>query len=233
MCTVTFVPVNKSEFIITHNRDEKLSRKPSLVPEFKNQQGIKLLYPIDADANGTWFCTDENGRIACILNGAFEKHISNPPYRKSRGLIVLDVFKENSFEKWCTETDLLEIEPFTLILFDKNSLLEFRWDGDKKHLKKLSTEKPHIWSSSTLYSIEAKNKRENWFSDWLTNYESTPKSLYNFHNYGGNDTKEINLKMEILGSHQTVSITQVHLNEFERIMNHINFVSGETANLVF
>ena len=112
MCTVTFIPSNNG-VIITHNRDEKLTRLPSDLPKKTEYFGKKLWYPKDTDKNGTWFCTDEKGRVACILNGAFEKHTSTPPYRLSRGIVVLDAFKESTFSEWLNNYDLNNIEPFT------------------------------------------------------------------------------------------------------------------------
>ena len=233
MCTVTFVPVSKDEFIITHNRDEKLTRLPSELPQELNFKGKELIYPVDGNSKGTWFCTDRSGRIACILNGAFEKHDSTPPYSKSRGIVVLESFLEASFKEWSKKVNLENIEQFTLIFFDELGLLEFRWDGKQKHVKNLSTTETHIWSSATLYTKDAMAKRENWLNSWLINYKPTPNNLFNFHNYGGDDTQEINLKMEILGSHKTVSITQVYLNKLHRSMNHVNFVSGKKANFTY
>lgn len=233
MCTVTFIPVNNQEFILTHNRDEKLTRSNSKLPKRRSFQGKELIYPVDGDKNGTWFCSDATGKIACILNGAFEKHISKPPYAKSRGIIVLESFLAPGFDQWTDSVKLQGIEPFTLILFEKGVLTEFRWDGKEKHKKNLSTTDPHIWSSATLYSKEAVTKRENWLTDWLNTEPTTPESIFRFHNYGGNDAKETNLKMEILGSHKTVSITQVHITKLHRSMNHINFVSQETTNFQY
>lgn len=231
MCTVTYIPTKNNSFIITHNRDEKLTRKNSLPPSKRQFSGKTLIYPLDTDKNGTWFCADEEGRLACILNGAFKKHISKPPYKKSRGLIVLESFIAPNFKDWINNVELKEIEPFTLILFENDILMELRWDGKEKHVKNLSTAKTHIWSSATLYSQVAILKRENWLKNWLNAQPATPESLLNFHNYGGEDRKETNLKMEIQGSHKTVSITQVYSNKLERSMNHINFASQETTNL--
>lgn len=233
MCTVTFIPVSNTEFIITHNRDEKLTRLPSDLPKKQEFKGKQLIYPTDGDSKGTWFCNDETGKTACILNGAFEKHQSKPPYRKSRGIIVLESFLEQSFETWIETSDLNNIEPFTLILFENQKLIEFRWDGNIKYSKNLSTSKCHIWSSATLYTKGAVSKRELWLKSWLNSYNPTPNNLFKFHNYGGDEEKEINLKMEILGSHKTVSITQVHLNKLESSLNHVNFTSGKKANFKF
>ena len=131
MCTVTFIPVKQDEYIFTHNRDEKLTRKPSLLPKERLFGKKKLIYPVDLDKKGTWFCCDKSNKVACILNGAFEKHKSNPPYKKSRGLIVLESFLNNSFESWIENVNLKNIEPFTLILFEKDRLTELRWDEKK------------------------------------------------------------------------------------------------------
>ena len=233
MCTVTFIPVNEGECIFTHNTDEKLSRKSSLPPKERLFGKKKLIYPVDSDKNGTWFCCDKSNKVACILNEAFEKHKSNPPYEKSRGVIVLESFLNNSFENWIEDVNIKNIEPFTLILFEKGRLTELRWDEKQKHIKNLSTTQPHIWSSATLYSKDAISLRNNWLSKWLESSPATPESLFEFHNYGGENSKETKLRMEILGSHQTVSITQLHIGKLERKMNHVNFVSKQKSNLSF
>jgi uncharacterized protein with NRDE domain len=232
MCTVTFIPLEKA-VIITHNRDEKITRLPSDLPQEKNHFGKKLWYPQDTDKNGTWFSVDKRGRVACILNGAFEKHESKPPYRKSRGLVVLDTFKEDTFQDWLNTYDLTDIEPFTLILFeDSETLFELRWDGEKKHIKTLPVNINHIWSSSTLYSPASKEKRKNWLKTWLNENPITANSLLDFHNYGGG-SNDISLKMEILGSHKTVSITQFFASENERFIDHINFTTDRKLKTNF
>ena len=90
MCTVTFIPV-RDEFFITSNRDEKLGRKTAVTPVAYKQDGHYLIYPKDADAGGTWIALKENGDAVVLLNGAFLPHVPLPPYRKSRGLILLDI----------------------------------------------------------------------------------------------------------------------------------------------
>ena len=44
----------------------------------------------------------------------------------------------NSFENWIEDVNLKNIEPFTLILFEKGRLTELRWDEKHKHVKNLS-----------------------------------------------------------------------------------------------
>lgn len=233
MCTVTYIPTT-SGAIITHNRDEKLTRLPSELPKEHLIEGKRLYFPKDKNKNGTWFCTDDSGRTACILNGAFEKHVSQPPYKKSRGIVVLDAFQSTNFKNWIKEYDFENIEPFTLILIESNKeLLQFKWDGSNRHVLELDPNANHIWSSATLYSKEAVLKRENWLYNWLSNEPKTAKSLFSFHNYGGDGNESTNLKMEIRGSHQTVSITQLAKENDQRIMHHSNFSTHKESTLEF
>ena len=71
-----------------------------------------------------------------------------PPYRKSRGLIVLDSFNFDSIESFSQQYDFENIEPFTMIAVDfknENQLAEIRWDGRKVFYKKLSSDNYNIW----------------------------------------------------------------------------------------
>lgn len=88
MCTVTYLPVSTG-FVLTQNRDEAPTRSPQIISKEK-RFGTELLFPKDTKAGGTWIATARDGRTACLLNGAFEKHKHEPPYRLSRGLVLLD-----------------------------------------------------------------------------------------------------------------------------------------------
>ena len=89
MCTVSFVPT-KNGVCITSNRDEKVSRKKAISPQKTTINNKVITFPKDPQAGGTWFAHDDKNVIV-LLNGAEEKHISKGNYRKSRGLIVLDL----------------------------------------------------------------------------------------------------------------------------------------------
>src|SRR5437773_862042 len=90
MCTVTFIPQGDTAFI-THNRDEKSSRAKAIAPKQYIINGYALLFPRDSAAGGTWIAVNESGAAAVLLNGGFVKHPYRPPYRKSRGLVFLDI----------------------------------------------------------------------------------------------------------------------------------------------
>src|SRR6266446_1053883 len=123
MCTVSFIRV-RDKYFITSNRDEKHSRKPAIPPAIYKFEKGKLIFPKDADAGGSWIALHENGNAAVLLNGAFEKHISRPPYNQSRGKIFLNVISDERPVRQFHNLDLFNIEPFTVIMIDEGNLYE-------------------------------------------------------------------------------------------------------------
>lgn len=218
MCTVTFIPL-KDKIIITSNRDEKYSRRQALPPQQYEHNGGTITYPKDADAGGTWIAMNEDGNVAVLLNGAFVKHISAPPYRQSRGWVLLELIKADRPVRSFVRADLTNIEPFTLVMMDNNCLYDCRWDGDKKHCKQLTKYRPLIWSSATLYTDEVVKKREQWFAKWL-NAHPTPSQddVIHFHLFGGENDKYNDLLINREGSVRTVSITSIELSECKSSM---------------
>lgn len=177
MCTVTYLP-RPSGFILTHNRDEAPSRSPQSIVLEKTPLGESLLFPRDIKAGGTWIATSRYGRTACLLNGAFVKHHHAPPYRRSRGLILLDFFDWKNPDEFFQRYDFEGVEPFTFLFFEQGQApgissqraTEFRWDGQQRYLKNLQTDQPHFWCSATLYPPEMQIRREQVFKDWLVNH---------------------------------------------------------------
>lgn len=90
MCTVTFVPSAKGA-IITSNRDEMVMRPHAAMPAWEQWGTGRILFPKDGLAGGTWIGMHENGAVMVLLNGAFVRHQHLPPYRRSRGLVFLDI----------------------------------------------------------------------------------------------------------------------------------------------
>jgi uncharacterized protein with NRDE domain len=209
MCTVTFIP-GKGKVFITSNRDEKVSRKPAHTPSLYMYKGWNMLFPKDAEASGTWIALKENGNAAVLLNGAFIKHHSQPPYRESRGIIFLDVLASKYPSRNFSKIDLRDIEPFTLILFEKGCLYQFRWDGAEKYCRQLSASRPHIWSSATLYDGLIIKKREQWFAAFLNRINTpTQQDILNFHRFSGDGDSKNDLLMSRDNIYSTVSITGI------------------------
>jgi hypothetical protein len=213
-----------NKFFITSNRDEKLSRKTALTPTVYEHNGMKILFPKDADAGGAWIAAKENGDAAVLLNGAFISHVAEPPYRKSRGLIFLDILAHEKPSAAFSKINLDNIEPFTIVVFENKSLLEFRWDGDEKFSKQLSGQQPYIWSSATLYDGLTIKKREKWFAEFLNRHIApSQQTIMNFHRFTGDGDPGNDFLMNRDGIYATVSITCIELNSDKTKMHYIDF----------
>jgi len=212
MCTVTYLPLGNNDFILTSSRDVPFAREKALEPKKYVEDGVEITYPKDGRAGGTWIGFSDKKRLICLLNGGFENHYgtieANKKYRKSRGIIVLDLLKEKEINAAIEAIDLHKIEPFTLVIVDWNNklqLIELVWDGTIKHIKKLPKEH-HIWSSSTLYTGKMKQQRKKWFSTW--DFHQKEAAVLKFHQQAGigDEKVDVLMKREKVG---TVSITQV------------------------
>ncbi|WP_323758491.1 NRDE family protein [Roseivirga sp.] len=212
MCTVTFLPKGKSSYILTSNRDET-PKRAALAPAAYAVYGKEIFFPKDPLAGGTWIATDKQQFTLCLLNGAFEKHHHKPPYKLSRGIMVLDFFKYSSAQSFIEQYDFSGIEPFTLILIESNhslSATELVWDEVKLHVRVLDVSQPQIWSSSTLYPEAVRMERKHWFKLWLeaqSNFQQN--EIIDFHKTGGKGDEWNDFVMNRGGKVQTVSVTSI------------------------
>ncbi|MBG6109985.1 uncharacterized protein with NRDE domain [Flavobacterium sp. CG_23.5] len=224
MCTVSFVNVN-GKIIITSNRDEKVIRPSAIPPKDYTINGKNIIFPKDPKAGGTWFVVDADGTVLVLLNGAEEKHKVQLPYRKSRGLIVLDIISSASPKDFWQEIDLEDIEPFTLILFQNNELFQLRWNGNQKETKSLDINKNHVWSSSTLYPKEIRDKRSNWFYTFLeTNPQISEEEILGFHRYTEEENQENGLVINRNEEMKTLSITQSIIEKNKVAILHYDLI---------
>lgn len=220
MCTVTYFPL-KNKIVLTSNRDEKPNRSAQ---EIHREKGI--FYPKDATKNGTWFAVSENGNVIILLNGAFENHQRKTEYKKSRGLIVLDLIKEENIFNALQYIDLQNIEPFTLVIFQEKQLAEFRWDGTEKHLKILDNSRSYIWSSATLYDKSTREKREQIFQQFLQSEKISEETIWDFHHQKTNDLENgITIKRQ--NTIQTISTTQLVISD-EMTLKHYDRLNPDS-----
>jgi Transport and Golgi organisation 2 len=212
MCTVTYLPASHGGFTLTHNRDEAPSRSLYTIEEAATTRGT-LYFPRDAKAGGTWIATAPGGKTACLLNGAFVRHHHQPPYRRSRGLMLLDFFDFPDPADFFWQYPLEGMEPFTFLFFQPKKVVEFRWDESRKHYRDLPADTPHFWCSATLYPAEMQVRREQVFRTWLTQQPAgktpDPRAVLKLHHTGSVGDPSNDYVMQRDGRVQTVSITQV------------------------
>jgi uncharacterized protein with NRDE domain len=232
MCTVTYLPLSSAGFVLTSNRDEATARKTSLPPAKYHIENHTIFYPKDTQANGTWIATSNNHFTLCLLNGAFQKHVSKPPYKRSRGLVLLDFFQYNDVNKYTSEYDFQNIEPFTLLIVKsekKAEINELRWDGLRLHVEKKDASIPHIWSSANLYDYETILEREHWFGNWLgeNNFVSEPETILSFHHFGGKGDLKNDMIIDRTKK-RTVSITSIIQEEKSKTIVYEDLQNNQT-----
>ncbi|WP_264535159.1 NRDE family protein [Flavobacterium sp. N1736] len=233
MCTVSFIN-NNGVVIMTSNRDEKVIRPAAIAPKNYNQNGKNVIYPKDPKAGGTWFAVDANGTVLVLLNGGLVKHEVKPSYRKSRGLIALEIIYADSPKDFWIEINLENIEPFTLVLYQNKELYELVWDGSEKKTILLDETKNHIWSSVTLYSDEIRKKRSDWFACFLKDKDKiSAPDMFGFHrNTEGNDTQN-GLIINRENALKTLSITQVTIEQNKGVMRYYDLIKTQEYSTAF
>jgi len=162
MCTVTFVPTEEG-FVFSSNRDEDPQRAAQNLVE--DERGdLKVYFPQDKGASGTWFAYSNADQFACVLNGAFEPHQRKEFYTMSRGIMALAYFDYTTIDEFINTFNFEGMEPFTLILYNKGDFKELKWDEVELHVRSLSVQDIHLWSSATLYNQE-------WWLDRSVNFK--------------------------------------------------------------
>ena len=232
MCTLTYIPAAEGQYIFTTNRDEMPARAGSGLKK-EQVNGVPVLFPPDAMAGGTWFASGSDDRSVCLINGAFERHDRNPPYRRSRGLMVLDFFEHHSVQAFVEHYPFHGIEPFTLVTVERGSLWDIRWDGDKLHRQDLDPAQYHLWASTMLYSREVRKKRALWFAEWLEQDPTpSPEAILGFHRTAGDGDPRNDLVMNRDGLVRTVSITSTFRQQEAILMRQFDLLREKEEEAV-
>jgi hypothetical protein len=226
MCTVSYVPKEQLNYILTSNRDENVNRAKALDPKIEKLDNIEVLFPKDSSKNGTWVGVTNNKRTLCLLNGAFEKHTPTGNYVKSRGLIVLDFFKNISTDDLVNNYNLDNIEPFTLVIIDVlnniRRLTQLKWDGSIRYIKKLDPNTSHIWSSSTLYNTEESLHKETIFNQ-TQSIKLNADSIFKFHEFSTIDNPILMKYNNTTSPIETISTTQIESFDTYATLKHKSF----------
>ena len=228
MCTVSFIPW-KGKIFICSNRDEKTARPRARQPLPYHGKTGTLMYPKDRKADGTWIALHENGNAVVFLNGAWSNHARRKSYRRSRGLVLLDLVDSESPLQTFHESDLQGIEPFTAIVFQDEELFECRWNELEKGVEQIDASVPHLWSSVTLYDESACAKRQTWFNQWLEGrrYFSLEDILL-FHQQGGDGNEHNDLLMNRSGELRTVSITAMEIMPVSGAIKYLDLLHNRS-----
>ncbi len=220
MCTVTFISRNQQTFI-TSNRDESPGRRAiGLTSSDKNEHN-KIYFPLDETSGGSWIALNDAGRAVCLLNGAYESFIPKPPYRLSRGQIVLAAAEAVKANMFVTDVNLENVAPFTLLIYENDQLEELVWDGEQKFIQSLPVDEPYIWSSATLYPADVRAWRKSLFEQWLSETKVIDReSVVAFHQMANGDSNNdfVMNRDEIV---KTLSVTSILLQRESGSIVHL------------
>ncbi len=206
MCTLSIAPDGLGGFNLVSNRDESRNRSSATLPQCHRERGYRVLMPIDPQGGGSWIGLSDEGRAACLLNGAREAHESMPPYAKSRGLVLKDSFAWENPREFLENYPLKEIPPerlsielFTLVLLgiEPSPWIEvLRWNGEEREIEQLAPDKPQVLSATKLYSKDSIKQTEERFKGFMEQ-SSDPPTLEELKRF--NEGERYRLKMEKAG----------------------------------
>ncbi|WBL26523.1 NRDE family protein [Zunongwangia sp. HGR-M22] len=228
MCTVSIFPKGKhsDSFILSFNRDEAIERE-TLPPKKENVNGCEMIFPKDAVAGGTWLGVSAHKRLIGIMNGEFKAHKRNPPYRKSRGVVVKEFLAMEDVKMYAENYDFEGIEPFTMLCVDWSSdltITEMVWDAKQLHIKNVHL-KPQIWSSSPLYDSAMKKNRTEWFDEFKKETKISAESIWDFHHNAGVGDATIDLIVD-RGFLKTQSISQIEISKKRKQFKYEELATG-------
>lgn len=222
MCTLTYLP-NATGFTLTHNRDERNDREATKGFVTKKINKNEVYFPQDLEGTGTWFSIHEKYTV-CVLNGGSKDYVPKPKYRQSRGLVPLHLYDYKTVEYFHAYYNFDDLEPFTLIIKSIDKLYKLVHDWNETKLFTLDASKPHIWSSTKLYSPEIRAKREQWFQNWMnTTLDYSAATIRDFHLTAGDGDVSNSLQMSRWGILKTVSLTQVYTHQQKAQLYYHNF----------
>ena len=178
MCTIALLPGPAGHFILAGNRDELRTRARALPPSIQELPGgVRAIYPVDADAHGTWIGANEHGLALTLLNhyprqAAFTP--ADPAW--SRGQLVLSLLASPDLGALRHVLEELgprlpHVRPFRLVAATAHHATYIVWDGDALTTSDLTA--PELFVSSSFEEPRARATRKHALAGLaaLTNYD--------------------------------------------------------------
>lgn len=221
MCTVTYLRAGDITYM-TSNRDEAPGRRATGLVSRHQPDGKHYWFPLDETSGGSWIALSNTGRSVCLLNGAYEPFSPTPPYRMSRGLVVRDAILTADPGAFLHDYPLEGIAPFTLLVFEQDSLQSLVWTGMGRDILDHAVSDANIWSSVTLYPEPVRLHRRALFEQWLARHPAYDRdAIIEFHRSGSEDA-ENGLVMNRGEIVKTLSVTSIMLDPEKGSILHVD-----------
>ena len=227
MCTVTILPRRDGLRLLT-NRDESRERSPALPPEARIVPGaepsLRAVYPLDADAGGTWVAVNTAGVVLTLLNrnlppprgGGGDGEPAPPADRRSRGEIIphlLDCRSAAEAHARLTELNPRRYAAFRLVVSDAERVVVARTDTMSMARDELPLGgTPWMFTSSGLGDHIVDPPRRGLFNDWFRGDRAAWAAEQDaFHRHRWADRPELSVCMSREDA-RTVSLTSVEMD---------------------
>jgi len=224
MRTVTYIP-SKNDIFITSIRKEKIGHTAALPPERYSFSSGSIIFPKETDTGGSWIACHANGNAVAFLNETVTADTSGASYRKSRGLILLDLADHTTPFNCFLAINLNRIAPFTAVILDSFHLFECSWDGRSKSFNELDAQAPHIWSS-VLYANDTASIRKTQFEESVAAIKTfSSKTVLDLHQALDN-RESTELQTGAAEGLLTTSITLITIGPQLAKMQYLDVISG-------
>lgn len=217
MCTVTVIPLPHAQagspagFRLVTNRDENRLRPPAEAPSEHRIGGVRVCWPTDRSAGGTWVSVNDLGLALTLLNLNPVTPPDLPPADalRSRGLLIPDLAHlphAAAAANALASMTLAHYAPFRLLAVDAAGVIEARWDRDDLSLARYALA-PLCFVSSGMgdHLVEP---RLGLFAHWIGAEPMTPQRQDAFHTHRWPSRPDISVRME-RSEARTVSTTAV------------------------
>ncbi|TVQ32380.1 MAG: hypothetical protein EA376_05795 [Phycisphaeraceae bacterium] len=207
MCTVTIIPIppdpgaadeELAGYRLATNRDERRDRQAGQPPRVHRTDAGRALWPIDAQAGGTWVGVSDRGLSLAILSSAPPERPAPPAPERiiSRGLIIPRLIDAATPEEFIDRLEAFPLDCFDcfhLVAVDHTGVINSSWDS--RALRIARTELgPACYASSGLGDDRVR-PRLRLFDEWRRRAPLTPELQDEFHGHAWPDRPEISVRM--------------------------------------
>lgn len=214
MCTLT-IYASGGHRIVTMNRDEQRQRHElELLHDVQEDDGTRVVYPVDGASHGTWMGVNNHGLVMCLLN-RYQNEAGYTDARQSRGHIIPECLKQGSFRKAAEHLEKLDpsgCNPFDLFVMGPGDNRHFQWTGEDYANEEFTVAPWYMFTSSSLPdAIEFRWKQfKAWRSEIGERATDAEEILRGFHLIQVEKRKHHSVLMERENAH-TKSVVQADI----------------------
>jgi hypothetical protein len=216
MCTLTLISVPSNEgpagLRVVMNRDELRSRPEGIPPRWREvRAGLRVTWPTDPQAGGTWVAATSDGLVLCLLNLNLRPPVRMPEEPVSRGHVIPRVLERTGGRvdaRSLRGIGLEQFAPFRLIIAGRGEpVRELQWDGIEA-TGRMHAHLPVCFVSSGLGDEVVRPRLELFRSQLVAGCDAAAQDRFHQHAWVGRP--EISVRMSRADA-RTVSVTTVEV----------------------